>query len=939
MWWLVLVVLSYLDREAVRAAVRSPVEERGSEQDVLPFMAKEEAKKRGSEEMLRRAKRGFTYPGTLWCGPGNMADHYDQLGKFKKTDSCCRTHDNCPHVIHAFSTKYGYTNFKFHSICHCDCDEALKNCLRQVNDTSSRVVGQTFFNVIGSPCFDLIYEEHCAERHWYGVCKRYEKLPIAVVKEAVPYDYGGIDVIDVVTRAPPKEKGDSETEGMTDATLPYPEEPFLGNMVTAAEDFIKVLATVSSTSTADTDKESQSSEKKKKKEKDRAKKKKKKGKGRKRKEKVIDQTATQRLSEGKSEPSNEVMKDEPLMETAKYPQTTAEISPLAASPSKNRQPKKGSKKENIPLTNLQEVPQLPVHPTSNLPAIPKSQPEQKFPSKEIPQPAVYSLDILSLSSTMTAGETTPPARSLSKTRQPGKARRKEDVPMTSLEEIPQLTVESYNLSVPSRPTILIPKQLPGEEILQPEVELIQNLSVTYPVIAEETTPHFGYVSKIKKPKKGRKMERVLVTSSEEIPQPKFNLIENLSVTLTPINLNKQILQPMVDFTNSQRFTSPLTPNQESSQDGSPAKIRHLRKGRRKEKAPVTQPALDTTENLHPIVMSQPKRQGPGEVNAHRRRESTNIQSMPSIPTTQMSHEQQLGDGIPQTPVTSINTIILEPQSEQQLPGVDETPSPAVDLTEIHVIHSIPMTQQWSEQIPKSLRYITPTSTPAMGIPQLVVKSTSNQGATFISASQPAQHLGEKIVQSTTSAYTILVSQSRQQSPGEGRSVPVLTGIPNVKRKHSQDKGANEGRKKKTKPRPNLGTQSIALNPTIELSQIPVTITAGFPTVTVVQRRRFSEGRQRTGKITTAVNGLSVARRKKPKKSGKKSMLASKHSNTEFPGLTSTLVPAKERVEQLRPRVSVLPKANAIERSLERLREQFAWKKRRKAARSTRTLAV
>lgn len=30
---------------------------------------------------LRRSKRGFTYPGTLWCGAGNIADNHDQLGE------------------------------------------------------------------------------------------------------------------------------------------------------------------------------------------------------------------------------------------------------------------------------------------------------------------------------------------------------------------------------------------------------------------------------------------------------------------------------------------------------------------------------------------------------------------------------------------------------------------------------------------------------------------------------------------------------------------------------------------------------------------------------------------------------------------------------------------------------------------------------------------
>ncbi|XP_066498190.1 uncharacterized protein proca1 [Hoplias malabaricus] len=247
----------------------------------------------------RRAKRGFTYPGTLWCGAGNIADHYDQLGEFSETDKCCRTHDHCPHVIHAFSSYYGYTNFKWHSISHCDCDNTLKQCLRSVNDTSSRVVGQAFFNVIEVPCFEFSFQEQCVERHWYGVCKRYDRVPVAVIRESIPYDFGGIEVIDVLTLAPPKKKlSDLDRDNQDKTTQASfsgsksttPEEPSLTNVVTAAEDFIKVLATVSSsqTSSADSGKgETQTSDKKRKKNGGKKKKDKKrrgKGKGKKRKQ-------------------------------------------------------------------------------------------------------------------------------------------------------------------------------------------------------------------------------------------------------------------------------------------------------------------------------------------------------------------------------------------------------------------------------------------------------------------------------------------------------------------------------------------------------------------------------------------------------------------------------------------------------------------------------
>ncbi|XP_048838435.1 nucleolar protein dao-5 isoform X2 [Brienomyrus brachyistius] len=240
----------------------------------------------------RRIKRGFTYPGTLWCGAGNIADNYDQLGEFAATDSCCRVHDHCPYVVQAFSTNFGYTNFKWHSISHCECDNALKECLRKVNDTSSRVVGQAFFNVIEVPCFEFALEDQCVERHWYGLCKRYDKVPIAVLRKSIPYDFGGIDVIDTLTLAPWVRKvpdtPESATQPLTSSSRAAGKEPSIGNVATVAEDFIKVLATVSTSHSSTTEavrKEAHRGDRKKKKKMDR-KMKKKKDKGQRRKQRV-----------------------------------------------------------------------------------------------------------------------------------------------------------------------------------------------------------------------------------------------------------------------------------------------------------------------------------------------------------------------------------------------------------------------------------------------------------------------------------------------------------------------------------------------------------------------------------------------------------------------------------------------------------------------------
>ncbi|CAN2387857.1 Phospholipase A2 [Pristimantis euphronides] len=195
-------------------------------------------KRASSKGQHVRVKRGFTYPGTLWCGAGNNAVQPSDLGEHRDTDACCRTHDHCEHVIHPFTSTYGYRNFLWHTISHCQCDNNFKDCLRKVNDTASRVVGQAFFNVIQVQCFEFAYEEQCVERHWYGWCKKYKNQTIAVPRDSGLYDYGG-NLIDKPVK--PKDKEPSQVPSLE---LP-PGQPTLGQVMQATEDLLKIMVTIS----------------------------------------------------------------------------------------------------------------------------------------------------------------------------------------------------------------------------------------------------------------------------------------------------------------------------------------------------------------------------------------------------------------------------------------------------------------------------------------------------------------------------------------------------------------------------------------------------------------------------------------------------------------------------------------------------------------------
>ncbi len=62
------------------------------------------------DENFHCSPRNCTFPGTKWCGPGNTASSYYDLGPDRETDICCRTHDFCPISVGPGRDQCGFKN-------------------------------------------------------------------------------------------------------------------------------------------------------------------------------------------------------------------------------------------------------------------------------------------------------------------------------------------------------------------------------------------------------------------------------------------------------------------------------------------------------------------------------------------------------------------------------------------------------------------------------------------------------------------------------------------------------------------------------------------------------------------------------------------------------------------------------------------------------------
>lgn len=118
------------------------------------------------------------FPGTYWCGDGDISPNQKDLGLFERTDACCRAHDSCPEGIPAQEERYGLMNNGIFTRSSCQCDKSFYHCLKQADSLIATKIGTTYFNVLRPQCFRKYYPivgcaEYAGHRLLYDKCEKY----------------------------------------------------------------------------------------------------------------------------------------------------------------------------------------------------------------------------------------------------------------------------------------------------------------------------------------------------------------------------------------------------------------------------------------------------------------------------------------------------------------------------------------------------------------------------------------------------------------------------------------------------------------------------------------------------------------------------------------------------------------------------------------------
>ncbi|TDG44665.1 hypothetical protein AWZ03_008900 [Drosophila navojoa] len=134
---------------------------------------------------------GITVPGTKWCGPGNIADGYDDLGTDVELDMCCRAHDNCNEKISPSTELHGLSNNDLFPIFSCACESKFRQCLSSLHNVESAALGRIYFST-RNQCFAYGPPiASCEEQQWDLFMKRCLSYK---VDESQPYRWQFYDL-------------------------------------------------------------------------------------------------------------------------------------------------------------------------------------------------------------------------------------------------------------------------------------------------------------------------------------------------------------------------------------------------------------------------------------------------------------------------------------------------------------------------------------------------------------------------------------------------------------------------------------------------------------------------------------------------------------------------------------------------------------------------
>ncbi|XP_052717686.1 group 3 secretory phospholipase A2-like [Crassostrea angulata] len=116
------------------------------------------------------------YPGTKWCGTGNDATNYEDLGTAEDVDMCCREHDLCDFKIDAGQSNYGLTNDGSYTRVSCDCEQTFYDCLSnaQENSFDAAMIGFIYFDVLDQDC--IRKRRICTGYSWWGNCNSWTEV-------------------------------------------------------------------------------------------------------------------------------------------------------------------------------------------------------------------------------------------------------------------------------------------------------------------------------------------------------------------------------------------------------------------------------------------------------------------------------------------------------------------------------------------------------------------------------------------------------------------------------------------------------------------------------------------------------------------------------------------------------------------------------------------